>query len=116
MGLKSKSALLISAGAVAAFVLLVFVQKDSYSTEDVVDSLWDQYSIQSTQFDDDHTVMTVTVFDKGDKNKVKNYLADNLSEKDLEHYKLRVYEYSSNQKKFHENADKADLVDFNPDN
>jgi len=78
--------------------------KESYSTESVVDSLWDKYSVQSTQFDDEHPIMSITVYDEEDITKVENYLEDNLSEEDLKDYQLNVYQYSENPKEFRENA------------
>lgn len=69
--------------------------KESYSTEAVLISLWDEYEgeIQSTQAPSENSsIINVSVYDEKNINDVENYLESNLSEKDLEHYKLNIYQ------------------------
>jgi len=104
MGVKSRWGIVVLACVIVISALFLYTQKEPYSTEAVTDSLWDKYSVQSTQFDDEHPVMSVTVYDEEDIPEVENYLESNLSEEDLEHYKLNVYQYSENPKEFRDNA------------
>jgi len=121
MKAKGKLGILVLACAVVVSALFWYTQKEPYSTEATVDSLWDKYSVQSTQFDGDkgdaNSILSVTVYDEDDITEVESYLESNLSEEDLEHYKLNVYQYSSDVEEFRDNAQKnLDSNDLNPDN
>lgn len=99
MGLKGKLGILVLGCAVAVIALLIFTQKEPYSTETVMDSVWDKYDVQSTiigeESGDGKTISTlwVEVYNEDDIPKVKNYLEKNLSQADLEYYKIDVSRY-----------------------
>ncbi|AVK84534.1 hypothetical protein C3943_13605 [Lysinibacillus sp. B2A1] len=61
-----------------------------------MESLWVKHNVQSTMIGDTDPNLDVSVYDKKDITDVKSYLENNLSEEDLEHYKLNVYQYSEN--------------------
>lgn len=104
MGLKSKLGILILACVVVVSALFWYAQKEPYSTEAVMDSLWDKYSVQSTVIGGTDPILDVSVYDEEDINGVESYLESNLSEEDSKNYTLNVYQYSSNPKEFSDNA------------
>ncbi|WP_175989538.1 hypothetical protein [Bacillus sp. Marseille-Q1617] len=104
MKFKGQLGILVLGCVVAGAALLGFSQKEPYSTGNVMDSLWDEYSVQSTMIGDTDPVLDVSVYDEEDINDVEDYLESNLSEEDLKHYKLNVYEWSSDVSKLKENA------------
>jgi len=104
MSFKSKLGIFGLTVAIAVFALIAFVQKGSYSTETVMESLWDEHNVQSTMIGDDDPILDVSVYDEENITDVESYLESNLSEEDLEHYKLNVYQYSENPLEFSKNA------------
>src|SRR5690625_53522 len=104
MKLKTKIGILVSLCAVIGIALFGFMQKEPYSTEAVMDSLWDKQNVQSTMIGETDPVLDVSVYDEKDINDVKSYLKNNLSEEDLKHYELNVYEWSSDVAEMKENA------------
>ncbi|MDY0410143.1 hypothetical protein ACFFIS_09650 [Virgibacillus soli] len=99
MGLKGKLGILVLGCAVAVIALLIFTQKEPYSTETVMDSVWDKYDVQSTMIGEESgdgksiSTLWVEVYNEDDIPKVKNYLEKNLSQDDLEYYKIDVSRY-----------------------
>ncbi|MBY0223957.1 hypothetical protein [Sporosarcina aquimarina] len=104
MRVKTKFGVFFSVFAVIGIALVGFMQKEPYSTEAVMDSLWDNHNVQSTSIGDTDSVLDVSVYEEKDITEVESYLKNNLSKEDLEHYKLIVYRYSENQWEFRENA------------
>jgi len=104
MGIKSKVGIFVLTCAVIGIALSVYVQKEPYSTEEVMDSLWDNYNVQSTMVGDTDPIIDVSVYNEEDIDKVESYLRSNLSDRDLEYFKLNVYRWSSDPKQFLENA------------
>lgn len=102
--LRGKLGILILRCAVTVVILLTFLQKEPYSTEEVMESLWVNHNVQSTMIGDTDLILDVSVYNEEDINKVESYLQNNLSDKDLDYYKLNVYEWSSDPKEFRENA------------
>lgn len=95
MTLRNKIGIFISVCAVIGIALFGLTEKESYSTEAVMDSLWDKHDVQSTMIGQTDSVLDVSVYDGEDINNVRNYLESNLSKEDLKHYELHVYEWSS---------------------
>lgn len=77
---------------------------NNQDTEAVMSSLWDQYNVQSTMIGITDSVLDVSVYDAKDISEVEGYLEKSLSETDLEHYELNVYEYSFDPLEFSRNA------------
>lgn len=101
---KRKFGVFVLACAVIGLALLVFTQKEPYSTEAVMDSLWVKYNVQSTGIGDTDPVLDVSVYDEKDITEVESYLKNNLSKEDLEYYKLIVYQFSEDPLEFRKNA------------
>jgi|SRR5699024_5121999 len=120
MRTKNKLGIFGLASVVAVSALFLYTQEEPYSSKAVVESLWDKYEgdVQSTQMPaEGFPVIDVSVYDKDDITDVENYLESNLSEEDLEQYKLNVYQYSSDAGKFRDNAqENLDTDELNPDN
>lgn len=99
MGVKGKLALLISACVVVVAALFLYMQKEPYSTATVMESLWDEYGVQSTMIGGEDTegkslpTIWVDVYDKHDIHKVEKYLEKNLSRSDLDYYEIDVFLY-----------------------
>lgn|SRR5690625_4338540 len=104
MGLKSKIGIFVLGCTVIGTALFWFIQKEPYSTEAIMDDVWDKYEVQSTMIGDTDPVLEVSVFDEKDIKKVEGYLENNLSSQDLEHYKLNVFQWSSDDSEYKENA------------
>ena len=68
-----------------------YVQKEPYSTERVVSSLFDKYDVHSTQIGVTDPVIWIDVYDKNDISEVEKYLKANLSKEDIEHYEIEVF-------------------------
>lgn len=91
MGVKRKLGALILTSVIVMSVVFWFVQKEPYSTELVMDSLWDKYEVQSTQIGITDPVITIDVYDKNDIPEVEKYLKAKLSKDDLEHYEIEIF-------------------------
>jgi len=107
MNFKRKLGILALVCLVTDIALFGLIQKEPYSTEAVMDSLWKQHNVQSTMIDgisEANPVLDVSVYDEKDINGVEDYLNNSLSKEDLEHYKLNVYQWSENPLEFRENA------------
>ncbi|MGN7410921.1 hypothetical protein [Sporosarcina sp. SAFN-010] len=91
MGVKRKLGALILTSVIGMSVVFWFVQKEPYSTELVMDSLWDKYEVQSTQIGITDPVITIDVYDKNDIPEVEKYLKAKLSKDDLEHYEIEIF-------------------------
>lgn len=85
MSVKSKLGILISAFVVVLYALFLYMQKEPYSTTTVMESLWDEYGVQSTMIGGEDTegntipTLWVDVYDKDDIPKIEKYLEKNLS-------------------------------------
>lgn len=72
-------------------------QSEPYSTEAVVDSVWEKYEVQSFEIgeyqdpSDGDPVISIDVYDKNDIANVEKYLQDKLSKDDLAKYELNVF-------------------------
>ena len=88
---KRKLGTLILATIIVLSLVFWYVQKEPYSTERVVSSLFDKYEVQSTQIGDTDPVIWIDVYDKNDIPKVEKYLKANLSKEDLEHYEIEIF-------------------------
>lgn len=104
MEVKTKVGIFVAACAIIGIALFGFMQKEPYSTEVVMESLWDKYSVQSTAIGDTEPVLDVSVYEEKDISEVESYLKNNLSKEDLEYYKLIVYQFSEDPLKTRENA------------
>jgi len=91
MGVKSKFRILILACVVVVSALVWYTQKEPYSTEAVVSSVWDKYGVQSTQIGNTDPIIWIDVYDKNDIPEVEEYVKDNLSKDDLKHYEVNVF-------------------------
>lgn len=97
MSLRGKLGILISACVIGVSALFWFVQKEPYSTEIVMESLWDEYGVQSTMIGGEDTegkaipTLWVDVYDKDDISKVEKHLEKNLSRDDLKYYEIDVF-------------------------
>ncbi len=91
MGMKSKFGLLILACVIVGSALFWYTQKEPYSTEVVVNSVWDKFEVQSTQIGVTDPVIWIDVYKKNDIAEVKKYVTENLSKDDLEHYEVDVF-------------------------
>lgn len=89
--------ILISACVVVVAALFLYMQKEPYSTGTVMESLWDEYAVQSTMVGGEDSegksvpTLWVDVYDKDDIPKVEKYLEKNLSKNDLEYYEIDVF-------------------------
>lgn len=104
MGVKNKVRIIVSASAIIGIALFGFMQREPYSTEAVMDSLWDKHNVQSTMIGDTDPILDVSVYNENDITVVESYLKSKLSKEDLEHYKLIVYQFSEDLLEFRENA------------
>lgn len=91
MGVKRKFGALILTSVIVMSVVFWYEQQKPYSTEQVIDSLWDKYEVQSTQICDTDPVISIDVYDKNDIPEVEKYLKAKLSKDDLEHYEIEVF-------------------------
>ncbi|KKE79454.1 hypothetical protein NSA56_18010 [Oceanobacillus caeni] len=97
MGIKRKLGILVLMCVIAAFTFIGFAQKEPYSVDGVVDSVWDKYKVQSTQIggfgesSEGEPAISVDVYDKNDIPKVEKYLENNLSKDDLAQYEINVF-------------------------
>lgn len=99
MSVKGKLGIIISACVVVSSALFWYVQKEPYSTETVMESLWEEYDVQSTMIGGEDTegivipTLWVDVYDKDDISGVEKYLEKNLSRDDLKYYEIDVFPY-----------------------
>ena len=91
VGIKRKLGTLISASVIVMSIVFWYAQQEPYSTELVVNALFDEYEVQSTQIGITDPVITIDVYDKNDIPKVEKYLKAKLSKDDLEHYEIEVF-------------------------
>lgn len=104
MGIKSKLGILIIACVLVVISLSWHSQKEPYSTEAVVDSVWGKFDVQSTQVGENSVtdsvsdeineanfVIWIDVYDKNDIPNVEKYLEENLSNDDLTQYEIEVF-------------------------
>ncbi|GAA0302062.1 hypothetical protein GGQ92_002289 [Gracilibacillus halotolerans] len=72
-------------------------QGESYSVETVVDSVWSEFMVQSSEIgeyenpSDGEPAIFIDVYDKNDIPRVEKYLQDNLSKNDLNKYEIVVF-------------------------
>ena len=95
MGVKRKLGALILTSVIVMSVVFWYTQQKSYSTEQVMNSLWDKYEVQSTQIGDTDPVIWIDVYEKNDIPEVEKYLKAKLSKDDLEHYEIEVFSWWS---------------------
>lgn len=97
MNFKRKLGILILGCAVIGIALYAFISREPYSTEAVVDSIWDKYEVQSTQTGefgdpaDGEPGIFIDVYNEEDIPKVEKYLEKNLSKEDLAKYEIDVF-------------------------
>lgn len=89
--MKSKFGLLILACVIVGAALFGYTQKEPYSTEVVVNSVWGKFEVQSTQIRDTDPVIWIDVYNKNDIVEVEKYVTENLSKEDLKHYEVNVF-------------------------
>lgn len=66
MCVKRKLATLIIASLIVMSLVFWYVQKEPYSTERVLSSLFDNYDVNSTQMDGIDSIIWIDVFNKND--------------------------------------------------
>lgn len=98
MGMKSKFGLLILGCVIVGSALFWYTQKEPYSTEVVVNSVWDKFEVQSIQIGDTDPVIWIDVYNKNDIAEVEKYVKRNLSKGDLEHYEVNVFSNKGKEK------------------
>lgn len=97
MSVKGKLGILISACVVVVATLFLYIQREPYSTVTVMESLWDQYALQSFMIGGEDTegkfapTIWVDVYNQDDISKVEKYLEKNLSKSDLAYYEIDVF-------------------------
>ena len=91
MGVKRKVEALILTCIILLSVVFWYSQQKPYSTEQVMNSLWDKYEVQSTGIGVTDPVISIDVYDKNDIPEVEKYLKAKLSKDDLEHYELELF-------------------------
>ncbi|QUW20463.1 hypothetical protein JSQ81_11380 [Sporosarcina sp. Marseille-Q4063] len=91
MGGKRKFGAIILASVIVISGVFLYLQKEPYSTELVLNSLWENYEVQSTQIGVTDPVITIDVYDKNDISEVEKFLKANLSKDDLKKYEIEVF-------------------------
>ena len=97
MSVKGKLVILISACVVVVAALFLYMQKEPYSTETVMESLWDEYAVQSFMIGGEDSegksvpTLWVDVYDKDDIPKVEQYLEKRLSKEDLTKFEIDIF-------------------------
>jgi hypothetical protein len=91
MSVNRKFGALILAGIIVMSGVFLYLQKEPYRTELVLDSLWEKYEVQSTQIGITDPVITIDVYDKNDISDVEKFLKANLSKEDLKKYEIEVF-------------------------
>jgi hypothetical protein len=98
MSIKRKLGILVFiCVTVAAFLVIRSAEDEPYSVEEVVDSVWDKYKVQSTQIGgvgettDSEPAIFIDVYDNSDIPKVEEYLETHLSKDDFAQYEINVF-------------------------
>ncbi|WP_060678783.1 hypothetical protein [Virgibacillus halodenitrificans] len=97
MKVNSKLGIVIITAIISVSALTWYIQKEPYSTEVVVDAVWEKYEVQSTQIggvgeqDEGEPTIFVDVYNKNDIAGVEKYLENNLSKADLKAYEIDVF-------------------------
>lgn len=92
MGVLKKLGILIVGCHVAIVAVYGYGMIEPYSTETVIESVWDEYEVQSTQIVGGTVPMiSVDVYDEDDIKEVENYFKRHLTKADLEYYQLDVF-------------------------
>ena len=91
MRVKRKLGTLILTSIIVISGVFVYSQQEPYSTELVVNTLFDKYEVQSSQIGITDPVISIDVYDKNDIPNVETYLKAKLSKNDLEHYEIKVF-------------------------
>lgn len=74
-------------------------QEKSYSTENIIDYVWNNYDVQSTQIGGEDTgkevdpTIWIDVYNESQIPEIEAYLKSHLSEDDLDYYKIDVSPY-----------------------
>lgn len=97
MSVKGKLGTLISACVVVVAALFLYIQKEQYSTETVMESLWEEYGVQSMQYGEEgetdklEYIIRIDVYDENDIPKVEQYLEKRLSKEDLTKFEIDIF-------------------------
>lgn len=97
MSVKGKFGILISACVVVVSALFLYMQKEPYSTETVLEFLWDEYGVQSMQFGEEgetdklESIIRIDIYDENDIPKVEQYLEKRLSKEDLTKFEIDIF-------------------------
>ena len=91
MGVKRKVGALMLTSVILMSVGFWYSQQEPYSTEQVMNSLWDKYEVQSTGIGATDPVISIDVYDKNDIPEVEKYLKAKLSKDDLEYYEIEIF-------------------------
>jgi len=91
LGVKRKLGTLILTSIFVMSGVFWYSQQKPYSTELVVNTLFDKYEVQSSQIGITDPIISIDVYDKNDIPQVEVYLKAKLSKNDLEHYEIEVF-------------------------
>jgi len=91
MVVKRKLGIIILSSVIVISGGFWYSQQEPYSTELVVNTLFDKYEVQSTQIGITDPVISIDVYDKNDIPEVETYLKAKLSKDDLKHYEIEVF-------------------------
>lgn len=91
MGIKRKLGALILTSFIVISAVFLYVEQKPYSTELVLESLWNKFEVQRTGIGVTDPVITIDVYDKNDIPEVEEYLKANLSKEDLEYYEIEIF-------------------------
>lgn len=91
MVVKRKTGTLILTSIIVMSGVFWYSQQEPYSTELVVNTLFDKYEVQGTGIGVTDPVISIDVYDKNDIPEVEKYLKAKLSKDDLEHYEIEVF-------------------------
>jgi len=91
MGVKRKLGTLILMSIIVMSGVFWYLQQEPYSTELVVNTLFDKYEVQSSQIGITDQIISIDVYDKNDIPEVEAYLKTKLSKNDLKHYEIEVF-------------------------
>ena len=91
MGVKRKFGALILTTFIVMSTVFLYAGQKPYSTELVIESLWEKFAVQGTGIGITDPVITIDVYDKNDIPEVEKYLKAKLSKKDLEYYEIEIF-------------------------